>query len=212
MKAVVIGATGATGKPLLEALLKDDKFNSIVIFVRRKTILKNKKLKEIVTDFSDIGNYSSEINGDVFFSCLGTTLRTAGSKEAQWKVDYDIPLEFAKIAKKNGIHTFVLVSAYNANAKSKVFYSKMKGELENKIKELNFDHLIIFRPGLLDRPNSDRITECLAVGTIKILNKMGMLKNHTPLPTFILAEKMIKSVDANLNNITTIELDNIFTF
>ena len=117
MKAIVIGATGATGKPLVDALLKDDTYDSVVIFVRKETILRNDKLTEYVTDFSDIEKFADVINGDVLFSCIGTTLKNAGSKDAQWQVDYEIPLKMAAIAKNNGVHTCVLVSSSNADAK-----------------------------------------------------------------------------------------------
>ena len=124
MKAIVIGATGATGKPLVDALLKDDTYDSVVIFVRKETILRNDKLTEYVTDFSDIEKFADVINGDVLFSCIGTTLKNAGSKDAQWQVDYEIPLKMAAIAKNNGVHTCVLVSSSNADANSSFFMQR----------------------------------------------------------------------------------------
>ena len=109
------------------------------------------KLTEIVTDFDRLSDITESINGDVLFSCLGTTLKIAGSKDRQQHIDYEIPLQFAEIAKRNGVSTMVLLSAYGASAKSKVFYSRLKGKLEDAISDLKFASYIIFRPGLLER-------------------------------------------------------------
>src|SRR5688572_1056645 len=103
MKALIIGATGATGKDLVDILLQDKQYAEVVIFVRRTTGISHPKLKEVLTNFDELENVSAHINGDVLFSCFGTTLKAAGSKEAQWHIDYEIPLQFAEIAKLNGV-------------------------------------------------------------------------------------------------------------
>jgi len=103
MKALIIGATGATGKDLVNTLLQDDFYSEVVVFVRRPTGIVHLKLKEVITDFDNLEAVTFLINGDVLFSCLGTTLKTAGSKEKQWHIDYEIPLQFATFAKQNGV-------------------------------------------------------------------------------------------------------------
>ena len=110
---------------------------------------------------------------------MGTTLKAAGSKEAQWAIDYEANLEFAKAARENGVNTLVLISASGANSASRLFYQRMKGELEQAIIALNFPHLIIFRPPLLIRPNSDRLGEKIAERIFRVLNRIGMLKKQT---------------------------------
>lgn len=212
MKALVIGATGATGKPLVMELLKSTDYTEVVIFVRRATGIIHPKLKEYILDFNDIESYSDIIRGDIFFCCMGTTLKAAGSKMAQWRIDYEIPLEFARIAKENGIKSFVLVSSGNADSRSKIFYSRMKGELEEKIETLNFKQYIVFRPGLLNRPESDRFTENAAVSVLNFFNRLGMLKAQTPLPTPLLAQKMIKAPGILPDGISKISTEKIFTF
>ncbi len=212
MKALVIGATGATGKPLVMELLKNTDYTEVVIFVRRATGIIHPKLKEYILDFNDIESYSDIIRGDIFFCCMGTTLKAAGSKMAQWRIDYEIPLEFARIAKENGIKSFVLVSSGNADSRSKIFYSRMKGELEEKIETLNFKQYIVFRPGLLNRPESDRFTENAAVSVLNFFNRLGMLKAQTPLPTPLLAQKMIKAPGILPDGISKISTEKIFTF
>lgn len=194
MKALVLGATGATGKDLVQQLLRDYAFESVDIFVRRQADLQHPKLNVYVVDFETPAIWQHLVTGDVAFSCLGTTLKDAGSKDAQWKVDYDYQYEFARMARANGVEHYVLVSASGANAGSSLFYLKMKGQLEQKIRELTFHTTILFQPGLLERKNTSRAGERAGLKIIKFMNKLGLLKSQTPLPTEILAEAMINSV------------------
>jgi uncharacterized protein YbjT (DUF2867 family) len=210
MKALIIGATGATGKDLLGLLLNDPDYEGVVIFVRRHTGIAHPKLKEVLTDFNKLGEVSDAITGDVLFSCLGTTLKAAGSKENQWHIDYEIPLEFAQIARRNGVAQMVLLSAYGASSQSKVFYSKIKGELEEKAKALAFEKLIIFKPGLLLRENTDRLGERISASAIQFLNSLGLIKKFRPLPTSILAEKLAKAPKVYSCGTHEVQLDEIF--
>lgn len=210
MKALIIGATGATGKDLVNTLLRDPDYTDVAVFVRRATGAKHPKLTEILTDFDKMDPIAEQINGDVWFSCLGTTLKTAGSKEKQWHIDYEIPLEFARIARRNGVAQTVLLSSYGASADSRVFYSKMKGELEEQIKGLGFEKLVIFRPGLLLRKNTDRLGERISAGVIRFLNGLGIIKKFRPMPTELLAEKLAKMPKVCANGVHVIELDGIF--
>ena len=212
MKAIVIGATGATGSMLVDTLLNNDNYVSVTIFVRKSTQIKHPKLIEHSIDFSDIEQYADLIVGDVLFSCLGTTLKDSGSKEAQWRVDFDIPSQFAAIAKRNGVRSLVLVSSFGANPKSNLFYARMKGELECAISKLGFEQYIIFRPGMLQRPNTMRLGEKIGVAVLGILNCIGIAKKQRPLPTKILAEKLAKAPYILSNGMFSIELDKIFSF
>ena len=144
------------------------------------------------------------------FSCLGTTLAAAGSKEAQWRVDYDYQYAFAKHCRNNGVPTFVLVSAAGAKAQSKLFYNRMKGQLEDAVKELEFPRLLIFQPSVLIRSNSDRGAENFSVKAIHFLNKIGLFKRYRPMPTEILAEKMLLAVHNSPKGTFTFTLDKIF--
>lgn len=212
MIALVIGATGATGKDLVQNLINDTYFSEIKLFVRNPITYKHPKVKVIVVDFEELGAFSDEIYGDVFFSCLGTTLKQAGSKESQWEIDFDIPYTFGKAAKANGVKTCVLVSSYGAHPNSAVFYSRMKGALEEALEALIFDRLIIFRPGSLIRSNSTRIAEQFSVNLLEFLNSCGLLKKFKPLPTHVLAEKLVKAAKEVEESKEIIELQNIFTY
>ncbi|HEX7845978.1 MAG TPA: NAD(P)H-binding protein [Chitinophagaceae bacterium] len=210
MKALIIGATGATGKDLVQTLLQDQGYREVVIFVRRATGISDPKLTEVLTDFDKLENAERFINGDVWFSCLGTTLKTAGSKEKQWQIDYSIPAKFAEIARQNGVPKVILLSAYGASAKSRIFYSKIKGSLEDKISSLSFDQYIVFRPGLLLRENTDRFGERISARLLKMLNRLGLLRKFRPMPTLTLAQKMSKAPSVFPMGMHIIELDKIF--
>ena len=124
--ALVIGATGATGQEIVSQLFENDSFNSVSIFVRKDPNITHSKLKTYVIDFSKVEDYKDLIKGDVLFSCLGTTLRDAGSKDKQYSVDYTYQYEFAKIASDNGVPIYSLVSSTGANKNSPFFYPKIK--------------------------------------------------------------------------------------
>ncbi len=212
MKALLIGATGATGKDLLELLLKDEEINQVDIFVRRELNIKHEKLNSHIIDFDKPEEWKHLVKGDVLFSCLGTTLKLAGSKVAQWKIDYEYQYQFAKIAKENNVTSYVLVSAANASSKSLIFYSKMKGQLEDDLKALQFLKTIIFNPPLLLRENTDRKMEVLGAKMIIFLNSLGIFRSQQPLSTKLLADAMLKSVKVLKNGDYSITGQNISEF
>ena len=210
MKALIIGATGATGKDLVTQLLADDTYSEVHCFVRKPLTLTHPKLHAHVVDFETPEAWADLLRGDVAFSCLGTTLAVAGSKEAQWRVDYDYQYAFAEHCHQNGVPTFVLVSAAGAKAQSKLFYNRMKGQLEDAVKALGFPRLLIFQPSILIRSNSDRGGENFTVKVFNFLNKLGILKHYRPMPTAVLAQKMRKEVATAPKGLHTFTLDKIF--
>jgi uncharacterized protein YbjT (DUF2867 family) len=212
MKALIIGATGATGKDLVNSLLRDPAYTEVVTFVRRKSVTAHPKLSEVITGFDRLEEVAGHIHGDVWFSCLGTTLKAAGSKEKQRQIDYDIPLHFAKIARQNGVSKAVILSAYGASPASKVFYSRMKGELDEAVRDLAFEQCIIFKPGMLVRKDTDRLGERLSLPVLNFFNALGLFKRFRPLSTSVLAEKMAKAPMRLPDGTHQIELDDIFKF
>ena len=180
MKALVIGATGAVGKDLVQQLIEDSSVERVDIFVRREVKIPSAKLVAHVVDFDHPETWADQLRGDVLFSCLGTTIKAAGSQEAQWKVDYTYQYEAAKAAKANGVPTFVLVSAIGANPKSKVFYTRMKGELDDVVQKLGFEGCFILRPPSLIRKGSDRFGEKVGIVALRAFNAIGLMRNFTP--------------------------------
>lgn len=212
MKALVIGATGATGKELVGKLLDDPDFHEIHAFSRRNLSATHPKLTVHVIDFEKSEDWRYLVKGDVAFSCLGTTLKDAGSKANQWKVDHDYQLNFAKAAKENQVEDYILVSAYGAHPKSKLFYSRMKGALEETVKGLHFNKITIFQPGMLERKESERTGEVLGGKIIKFVNQLGLLTSQKPLPTEVLAQAMINAAKIKSNGYSKIKLGAIFSF
>lgn len=212
MKALIIGATGSTGKELVKELLQDSAYTQVFVFVRKSTGIKHPKLEEILTDFDRLEDVLDHINGTVLFSCLGTTLKDAGSKEKQWHIDYEIPFKFAEIAQQKGLESLVLVSAYGASPKSKIFYSRIKGELEEAMANLAFSQLIIFKPGMLIRKGSDRPAERIIAPVLNFLSSIGLFKRFKPLSTEVLAAKLAKAPKVLNSGIHVIELEKIADF
>lgn len=210
MKALIIGATGATGTDLVNVLLNDPDYTEVVTFVRRKSGASHPKLVEIITDYDKLEDVSGSINGDIWFSCLGTTLQAAGSTERQYQIDFELPARFAAIAKRNGVPRLVLISSYRASATSRVFYTRMKGQLEEHLASLAFDQYIIFRPGLLIRKNTDRLAEKLSAGALNLFNSLGLMRKLRPIPTSVLAEKMAKAPKVLDEGLHFVELPEIW--
>ncbi|HCY41521.1 MAG TPA: NADH-quinone oxidoreductase subunit F [Prolixibacteraceae bacterium] len=189
--ANIIGASGLVGQQLLQQLLAHPEFEKVRSFVRRPSGNVHPKLDELVIDFDQPENWSKLVKGDVLFSSLGTTIKTAKTKENQYRVDFTYQYEFAKAAAENGVSTYVLVSSMGADARSSVFYSRMKGELEVAVSKLNFRKCTIFRPSILDGDRKEQRTgEKIGLVISRVLTRF-ILKKYRPTPVDVLAAKMI---------------------
>lgn len=211
MKALVLGATGAVGKDLVQQLLKDDSFGRVEIFVRRDVSFSSAKLVVHKVDFDHPESWASLLEGDVLFSTLGTTLRAAGSKAAQWKVDYTYQLEAARAARNNGVPGYVLVSSIGSSSASKVFYTRMKGALDDAVQALGFDSCSILRPPSLIRKGSDRFGEKISVRILKGLNAIGLMRGLAPMPTEEVAAAMIRLAKSGAPGVRIIDSQDILT-
>jgi len=189
--ANVTGASGLVGQRLVTQLLDHPEFETVRIFVRKETGIVNPKLDEQVIDFDKPESWKQLVQGDVLFSTMGTTIKTAKTKENQYRVDYTYQHEFANAAAENEVPNYLLVSSMGANAKSSVFYSRMKGQLEEAVEKLNFKKLIIVRPSILDGNRQEkRAGEKLGLIISHFLTRF-MLKKYKPTPVDVLAAKMI---------------------
>ena len=212
-KAIVIGATGLVGNQVLKQLLQDNDYSEVKIFVRRSTGISHDKLIECIIDFNQLSDVKDQITGDVLFSCLGTTLKQAGSKAAQYTVDYTYQYEFAKLAQANGVKDYLLVSSTSASPQSKFFYSRIKGELEEAVKALDFKRVIILQPSVLtgDR-ESKRMGE--GIGAI-IANGLGRifpaLKKYRSISGGMVAKALIHfSKISKEQKVKVYQLDELF--
>ena len=172
-KAIVIGATGLVGEALVAELEQSNDFSSVTVVVRKnldKLKSYSKVNQLILEDFlllndEDVSTYTHA------FSCLGSTIKQAGSKQAFYAIDYEINAHFADLIQDKNIHLLV-VSALGANANSPIFYNKVKGELENYLKSLSMYKLSIFQPSLLIGKRSEvRVLEDVAQTLFKLVEK-----------------------------------------
>jgi len=211
--AIVIGATGLIGKHLTKLLLNNPAYSTVKVFNRRSLNISNLKLEEHIVDFDKITDWKNKITGDELYSAMGTTIKKAGSKEAQYKIDVAYQFDFAKVASENGVKNYFLVSSSGANANSKLFYMKIKGELEEKVKQLAFNKIRIFRPSLLlGERDEKRFGEKAAEVLLKIVVPIfPFLKNQRPIEGEKVANAMIASANQDDNErIKIYELDEIF--
>ena len=194
MKVVVAGATGLTGGFLINELENNSSFDS-VIALTRKDRKNTEKTTWKVIDFEDSTALAEVTKGaDVVFCCLGTTIKKAGSQDAFYKVDYEYVVNLAKAARSNNVRQFSIMSSMGADAKSKIFYSRVKGETEEAIRGLGFDELILFQPSLLLGPRDERrFGESLGIFFGKLFSTLlfGKMKNYHPIHVSNIARAMV---------------------
>lgn len=209
--AIILGATGLTGSQLLDLLLQDERFEKVKILVRRTVGFTHPKLEEHMVDFDQPPYWQALVTGDVLFSALGTTIKKAGSQEAQHEVDYTYQYEVANAAARNGVPIYVLVSSSGANENSPFFYMRTKGELDRDVQGLHFHRINIVRPGFLDGTRKEsRKTEGIGLQAIKLFNSWGLFKNYRPIPARQLAQVMIELAFENTPGVKIYEATELF--
>lgn len=210
--AVVLGATGLIGKCLIEQLIQDEQFEKVILLTRRETGFNHPKIEELIIDFDQLESYKYKVKGHVLFSCLGTTIKKAGSKEAMYKIDYTYQYQIAKAGFENGISSYVLVSSSGAKASSFIFYTKIKGQLEEAVTALTFDRTIIFRPSvLMGEREENRAAEKVGAAIINLFGKVPFLKKYRGIKGQEVASAMLNCYkNESSYNIELYELDEIF--
>jgi len=169
--ALIAGATGLVGKELLQELLESKHYEKVVALVRRPLEVNHPKLVEVVCDFDRLTDVETYFAVDDVFCALGTTIKKAKTKEAMVRIDVEYPLAIAELAKVQGAKHFLIVSSMNADRNSPFFYPKMKGELEEKLKQIPYDAMSIFQPSLLlGNRDEFRLFERLGIGLVRGLS------------------------------------------
>lgn len=202
MTAVVIGSTGFIGHELVQQLLHDSAFSKVRILVRRPVGLSHIKLETAVVNFDDLPQLRKELGqGDCIFCCIGTTnKKVKGDKAAYRKIDVDIPLNVAKMAKEAGFGQYLLVSSAGANATSASFYLKIKGEVEQAIANVKFAAFHVFRPGiLLGERNEERVVETIGKTVMTTLKSLlvGPLEKYRGIEGSAVANAMVSAAKSD---------------
>jgi len=207
----VAGATGLVGRELVRILINNGEVDKIRLFVRRKSGFEGEKIEEHIVDFLSPETWSHLLTGDVLFSSLGTTLKQAGSKAAQYQVDFTFQFQFAQIAARNGIPVFVLVSSAGANPRSLIFYSRIKGALEEKVAELPFRSIAILRPSILKgKREKPRPGEQVSVFFTGFFTKF-IFRKYRPVPAQTVAKSMIRAAfEKQLPGVRIVDAGEIF--
>lgn len=194
--ALVIGASGLIGRNLVFELLKNNKYAKVTVLVRRDMVIKHEKLNQIMLDFDQLENYANELAVEDVFCCMGSTKAKTPDIESYREVDYEIPLRTAKLAKAQGAKRFILISSLGASLDSSIFYSRLKAELEEAVKTINFKHFFVLRPSLLlgSRMES-RPLETVSQYLMRVLNPLfiGPLKKYKAIKGIVVAKAMVNA-------------------
>jgi len=200
--AILIGATGLVGSHILRILLQDDRYEEVIVLHRRSTGITNSKLTEYIINFDDVDSWSNLVKGDHLFSALGTTIKKAGSKEAQYKIDFTYQFEVAKAAVENDVLSYALVSSLGANADSGSFYPRIKGELDEAVQELPFNNTLILQPSFLDGNRDEfRLGERIGIVAAKVVCKIPGLRKYHPIKADDVAKAMIEGLNHKTSGI-----------
>lgn len=210
--ALIAGATGLTGSKLVEVLLEHPEYDKVIVFVRRPLALEHPKLEQIHVDYYRIEDYKKHFQVDDVFCCLGTTIKKAGSQKAFRKVDYDYPVALAQLAKSAGAKNFLVVSAMGADSRSNIFYNRVKGQMEDRLKKMELPALHIFRPSLLlgDRKEF-RLGEKAASLISPVFSPLlrGRMKKYKPIQAEQVAKAMCAAVQSDGDGIHIYPSDKI---
>lgn len=196
MHAWVAGATGLVGSSLVELLLANPQVGRVTTLVRQSTGRQHQKLHERVVNFDLLRAELRGAHVTHLFCALGTTLAQAGSEAAFRKVDYEYPLALAEVAAGANVEAFLVVTAIGADPNSKVFYSRVKGELERDLEQLRLNALRIFRPSLLlGKRKEHRPAEQVGGALAKPLGwlMLGPLRKYRPIQSIDVARAMLSA-------------------
>ncbi len=199
-KAIVLGATGLTGRLLVEELINDLRYSEIKLFSRRTIGFEHPVLKEFIIDVLDLERYSSFFIADEVYCCIGTTKAKNADPKVYHNIDYGIPVAAAKLCKENNINTIAIISAIGANKDSAFFYNKTKGEMEEKIRVQKIKNTYILRPSILTGKRTEsRFWErfASAIFSFFVIFMQGPLKKYRPISARSVIDAMLILVNMN---------------
>lgn len=200
LTAYIAGASGLTGGLLLQLLLENPVFSSVVALVRTPLPFSDPKLEQKIVDFNQLKPEDFE-GGNYFYCCLGTTIKKAGSKEAFQQVDLNYVDTLAKYSAEAGFSCFAVISSVGADKDSGNFYLRTKGLMEAAVSQYSFEKVLIFRPSLILGSRKEfRFGEAFAATIMKLINPLmaGSLKQYKAIQSAEIARNMLeKSLSKN---------------
>ena len=233
MIAIISGGSGLVGTQLMHQFFQQKAYDYVIAVGRRKLTLKHAKLVQVVVDFDnleevnleerlrdkDIGGLNHSLinllqKGDYTmhaYCALGTTIKAAGSKEMFSKIDHDYVVEFANWTRRLGASKFLYVSAIGANAKSSIFYNKVKGRVEDDLKKVPFEYLGIFQPSILmGNRKESRLAEDVGKVVMRLITAVGIYRKYKPIYDYQVAKAMVHFAMENreepIETISSIEM------
>jgi len=190
----LLGATGLTGGKVLQGLLGREEVTQVVALVRHKLPTLHDKLAQHEVDFDRLEDHAELFDVDVIICCLGTTIKTAGSQDQFRKVDLGYPMKAGELGRSRGVRAFILMSAIGASSSSTIFYNRVKGELEDALRDLDYPYLSIYHPSLLlgDR-KEQRTAEALGIKAMPLVNRLliGPLDKYRGIEAQTVASAMV---------------------
>jgi len=192
--AIVLGATGLTGSLLLARLAADDSYGVIKLFSRKPSGNPSPRIQEYLGDVLQLENFESHFTGDEVFCCVGTTSAKTKDRSMYRSIDYGIPFAASKLARKNNIPTFLVMSSMGANPGSSIFYSRTKGEMEQAVLDQKIPNTYVLRPSLIMGNRKERrLGESIGAVLLKMTSVLmvGNLKKYKAIEADCIASAMI---------------------
>ncbi|WP_027393267.1 NAD(P)H-binding protein [Aquimarina latercula] len=192
--AIILGATGLTGRILLASLLDDSRYTKIKLFSRKAIGISHSKIEEHLINVLQLKSIADNFKADEVFCCIGTTNSKTPDKGLYRSIDFGIPVTAAQLCVQNKIETFIVISALGADSDSKIFYNRTKGEMEETILAFEIPKTHILQPSLISgKRNEKRAGEYFFKQFMKILNPLlfGPLKKYRSIHPTTIASAMI---------------------
>lgn len=196
--ALLAGATGLVGKALLQLLLASDRYAKVIVVGRRPVALEHPKLTQVITDLGQLEALHLRLIADDVYCCLGTTQQQAGSKAAFYEVDFLYVVKLAAVTAANFAAQFLVVSALGADAESRFYYNRVKGEMEAAVRQTPFRAIHIFRPSLLLGPrDKPRLGERIGAVLLSLAGPLlrGGWHKYQPVEAATVAQAMLRAAE-----------------
>jgi uncharacterized protein YbjT (DUF2867 family) len=196
--ALIAGASGLVGSQLLPQLLASDRYARVIAVGRRPLPVVHPKLEQRIFNLEQLEEHRLQLIADDVYCCLGTTLRQAGSKEAFYKVDFLYVVKLAALTAGNFAAQFLLISAMGADATSRFYYNRVKGEMEDTVREAPFRAIHIFRPSLLLGQRAEkRVGEQVGAILLRALRPIlvGRLRAYRAIEAKTVARAMLHAAE-----------------